>query len=233
MSAFFRIHDGLDREGPGDRHSLDRALAGIAPDARVCDAGCGPGADVAGLLAHVPRGHVHAVDLHPPFVEAVRARFAGDARVTAEVADFTDLRGPCDLIWSAGAVYGPGIAAALAGWRQALAPGGRAAFSHLCWSGAVRPPAAAAFWAEEFPGMGDIADAEAQIAAAGWRILDRWPLGPGGWEAYYGPLEARLDALSPGADPDLAKAIAAHRREIAVWRAHGDSFAYVVFVVAP
>ena len=233
MSAFFRIHAGLDREGPGDRDSLDRALAGVPSDARVCDAGCGPGADVAGLLANVPRGHVHAVDLHPPFVEVVRVRFQGEPRVTAEVADFTDLQGPYDFIWSAGAVYGPGIPAALAGWRRALAPGGRAAFSHLCWTGRARPGPAAAFWAEEFPGIGDIADAEAQIAAAGWRNLARWTLGPGAWEAYYGPLEARLDALSPGANRDLAEAIAAHRAEIDVWRVHGDSFGYVVFVVAP
>ena len=233
MTAFFRIHSGLDREGPGDRASLDRALAGIAPDARICDAGCGPGADVEALLTHVPQGHVHAVDLHPPFVEAVRTRFARDPRVTAEGADFTALTGPYDVIWSAGAVYSTGIPATLAAWRKALAPGGCAAFSHLCWTGAARPPPAAAFWAEEFAAMGDIAQAEAEIAAAGWRLLDRWPLGPAGWEAYYAPLEARLDALGPTADPELAQAIAAHRAEIATWRAHGHSYDYFLFRVAP
>ena len=233
MTAFFRIHSGLDREGPGDRASLDRALAGIAPDARICDAGCGPGADIEALLAHVPEGHVHAVDLHPPFVEAVRTRFAQEPRVTAEIADFTALTGPYDVIWSAGAVYGPGLPATLTAWRKALAPGGRAAFSHLCWTGPARPPAAAAFWAEDFPAMGDIARAEAEIAAAGWRLLDRWPLGPAGWEAYYSPLEARLDALGPTADPALARAIAAHRAEIATWCAHGDSYDYILFLAAP
>ena len=232
MNDFFLIHSGLEREGPGDRASLDRAVAGIAPQGRICDAGCGPGADVAGLLAHVPQGHVHAIDLHPPFVAAVRARFAGDPRVTAEVADMTALRGPYDLIWSAGAVYGPGIPAALACWRRALAPGGRVAFSHLCWTGTARPPDAAAFWAEEFPAMADRAAAEAEITAAGWRVLDTWTLPPAAWAAYYAPLEARLDALAPDADAGLAAAIAAHRREIAVWRAHGDSFGYVMFVAA-
>jgi trans-aconitate methyltransferase len=235
MTAFFRIHDGLEREGPGDRDSLDRVLAaaGVPPDGAICDAGCGPGADVAGLLTHVPRGRVHAVDLHPPFVAAVRARFADDPRVTAEVADFTRLSGPFDLIWAAGSVYAAGITTALAAFRGALAPGGKVAFSHLCWRVDDRPAAAAAFWAEDFPGMDDLAGAQREIAAAGWRVIDEIWLSPAAWAAYYGPMEARLDALEPGAAPDLAEAIAMHRREIAVWREDGASFGYRMFLVAP
>lgn len=235
MNAFFRIHDGLEREGPGDRDSLDRVLAAacLPPDGAICDAGCGPGADVAGLLAHVPLGRVHAVDLHPPFIAAVRARFASEPRVTAETADFTRLSGPFDLIWAAGAVYAVGIATALAAFRQALAPGGKVAFSHLCWRGADRPCGAAAFWAEEFPGMEDLHGVQSEIAAAGWRVIEEFWLSPDAWAAYYDPLEARLDALEPGAAPDLAEAIAMHRREIAVWRTDGNSFGYRMFLVAP
>ena len=233
--GFFAIHSGLPREGPGDRASLDRALrlAGLAPDAALCDAGCGPGADIAALLAHVPRGRVHAVDLHPPFIEAVRRRFADNPRITAEVADMGRLPGRYDFIWSAGAVYQIGIAAALASFRRALRPGGRAAFSDLCWTGTARPAGAVAFWAGEYPQMTDIAGVEAQIAAAGARVLDRQILAPEAWENYYMPLEARLDALEPGATGDLAAQIAAHRREIAVWRAHGDSFGYGLWLVIP
>jgi SAM-dependent methyltransferase len=233
--AFFAIHSDLPREGPGDRASLDWALAraGVRPDAAICDAGCGPGADIEGLLAHVPQGRVHAVDLHPPFVAAVRARFAAEPRVTAEVADMTRLAGPYDFIWSAGAVYGPGIGPALAGFRAALVPGGRVAFSHLCWLGSERPGPAAEFWAEDYPGMTDLAGAEAEIAAAGARLVDAVTLPPAAWEAYYGPMEARLDALAPGADGDLAEAIALHRREIEVWRRFGDSYGCRLFLVVP
>jgi hypothetical protein len=234
-AAFFEIHRGLPREGPGDRASLGWALglAGVRPDATVCDAGCGPGADLPGLLAHLPRGRVHAVDLHLPFVQSVRTRFAADPRVTAERACMTQLPGRYDFIWSAGAVYSVGIAAAMAGFRAALVPGGRAAFSHLCWLGEARPEAAAAFWAEEYPPMTDLAGVQAEIAGAGTRVFGTMTLGPGAWAAYYGPLEARLDVLEPAATGALAEAVAAHRREIAVWRAHGDSFGYVLFVVAP
>lgn len=234
-AAFFAIHSGLPREGPGDRASLDWALklAGVGQGAAICDAGCGPGADIEALLAHVPRGRVHAVDLHPPFVAEVRARFAHDPRVTAAVADMAALAGPFDFIWSAGAVYNLGLGPALAAFRAALVPGGRAAFSHLCWLGADRPEAAVAFWAGEYPGMEDLAAARAAIAAAGARLIGAMTLPPAAWQAYYGPLSAPLDRLEPGAGPELAAAIAAHRREIAVWRAHGGSFGYVLFVVAP
>ncbi|MGY6412291.1 MAG: class I SAM-dependent methyltransferase [Alkalilacustris sp.] len=234
-AAFFAIHSDLAREGPGDRASLDRALAraGVRPDGTICDAGCGPGADIEGLLAHVPRGRVHAVDLHPPFIDAVRARFATDPRVTAEVADMTRLAGPFDLIWSAGAIYGPGIGPALTAFRAALAPGGHVAFSELCWLGPARPGPAAAFWAAEHPAMTDIAGLEAQIAAAGARTVHAVTLPPAASAAYYEPMEARLDALAPSATGALAEAIALHRHEIDIWRRFGDSFGHRLFVVAP
>ena len=67
--AFFTVHADLPREGPGSRADLDWAVrvAGVSDTARILDAGCGPGADIEGLLAHAPRGHVMAVDTHAPF----------------------------------------------------------------------------------------------------------------------------------------------------------------------
>ena len=235
MTAFFRIHEGLPREAPGDRESLDWALglAGVGPAARICDAGCGPGADIPALLAHAPAGHVHAIDLHAPFIERVRAAHEGDRRVIAEVGDMARLAGPFDLIWSAGAAYHLGVTAALEGWRCALAPGGRVAFSELCWTGEARPGPAARFFAAEYPPMTDAAGVRAQIAAAGYRCLGSRFLSRAGWAAYYAPMEARLDALEPGDDPDLAEAVALHRQEISVWRDHGASFGYLVCVAAP
>ena len=153
--------------------------------------------------------------------------------MTAEVADFTGLPGPYDLIWSAGAAYDPGLGRALAAFRGALGPAGCIAFSHLCWRTGPRPDAAVAFWAAEFPAMTDRAGAEAEVAAAGLRILDAFWLPPAAWAAYYLPMEARLDALTAGADAEMAAVIAAHRAEIAIWRAHGDSYGYRLMVVAP
>lgn len=230
MSAgdIFDLFLPLDRCGPGDPDSLRWALtvAGTGPGAAVLDAGCGTGADLPGLLAAVPQGRVVAVDTAARFIDRVRARFP---QVRAEVADMADPPGgPFDLIWSAGAIYHPGVGPVLAAWRGHLAPGGRVAFSDLCWTGPTRPAPVAAFFAAEGAVVHDAEGLEAQVRAAGWRLLGaRW-LGPAGWAAYYQPLVARLDGFD--GDPGL---IAGFRREIGLWHAHGASYDYRLIVAEP
>ena len=92
--AFFAIHEGLPREGPGDRQSLERALdiSGVDRSAalRVLDIGCGPGKQTLALAESLPRGTIGGIDLHPPFVEALEqaARAAGvGERIQARVGD--------------------------------------------------------------------------------------------------------------------------------------------------
>lgn len=217
----------LDRAGPGDADSLRWALgvAGTAPDARVLDAGCGTGADTGALLAAVPQGKVTALDKAELFAKAVAAKFPAATVVCGDMA--APPAGPYDLIWSAGAVYTIGIGRALAAWRGVLAPGGRVAFSDLRWTTAAPPDGARAFWAGEGVDLTDAAGLEAEIAAAGWRVLGaRW-LGRAGWQAYYAPIDAAL------ATCDDAALVAALRAEIACWRDYGDSYDYRLVVVEP
>lgn len=232
--AFFRIHSGLDREGPGDRESLDWALGQVAlpPDARILDAGCGPGADIAALLAHAPRGSVVAMDSHAPFADRAARAHAGDARISVICADMADPPGRFDLIWSAGAVYFLGVTEALAAWRKALAPGGAVAFSQIAWKTAAPAAEARDFW-RQYPAMCDAAGAAARVAAAGYRVVARRWLPDAAWEAYYTPLEARIAALRPGAGAELAEALAAEAAEIALWRRHRADFGYLQLVVRP
>ena len=223
--TIFDLFDGLDRAGPGERESLDRALAGVAPDAAVLDAGCGRGADLPALLARVPQGRVVAVDTSPDFIAHVRAAFPA---VQAEVADMADPPGgPFDAIWSAGAVYHLGVGAALAAWRAHLAPGARVAFSDLCLTGPAPAPAVTAFFAAEGVTLREAAALEAEVRAAGYRIADAFWLPTEAWAAYYLPLERRLDGLPENA---VARGF---RDEIALWRAHGGDFGYRLVVAQP
>lgn len=235
-NAFFELYGALDREGPGDRESLDWALsvARPAPNAVVLDAGCGSGADVPGLLAHVPRGRVVAIDLHPPFIDRVRAAHDGDPRVRAEVADMANPPGgPFDLIWSAGAIYFLGVTKGLQAWRHHLSPGGRVAFSEVAWIVDAPSGSARAFWGTEYPDITDRAGVSRQVEAAGFRVLsDQW-LPAQAWEAYYGRLEARAHGLRPGADAELIKVLDMTEREIAIWRTHGGEFGYLLVVAEP
>jgi SAM-dependent methyltransferase len=224
-----RLFDGVVRCAPGDVASLKRACTGLAPTAAILDAGCGNGADLPVLLAMVPEGRVTAVDLIPSFVSGIRARFP---QVTAMVADMTDPpAGPYDLIWSGGAVYGPGVIAALSAWRGVLAPGGRVALTDLVLRVQTPSPDVAAFFAAEGAPLRDVQGICAEVEAAGWRCADGFWLPDGAWDAYYLPVERRLDTLQD--DAEMVELVSDFRREIALWRQHGTEYGYYLMIAVP
>ncbi len=217
----------LDRAGPGDAESLRWALdvAQTPDDARVLDAGCGTGADTGTLIHAVPRGRVVALDAAEAFIDVVAGKYPQAEAVAGDM--LVPPPGPYDLIWSAGAVYNTGVAAALSAWRPHLAPRGRVAFSDLRWTGMERPQAVVDFFASEGVTLSDCDALEAEIAQAGWRVLGaRW-VGRAGWAAYYEPLEAQL------ANERDEALVEAFKSEINCWKLHGDSYDYRLVVVEP
>ncbi|WP_165814398.1 class I SAM-dependent methyltransferase [Pararhodobacter oceanensis] len=228
MPTIVKLFRDLDRLSPGSAESLRWALAVAATpkDARILDAGCGTGADLATLNAAAPQGEIVALDIEPDFIGRVRARYP---KIAAHIGDMTDPpAGPYDLIWSSGAVYNVGITAALTAWRPHLAEGGRVAFSDLRARSDNPPAEVREFWAEVDLQLRSTADLEQEIAAAGYRLLDaRW-VGPAGWASYYGPIEVELDGFT--AAPEL---IAHLKSEIALWRSHGVNYGARLVVVAP
>lgn len=232
--AFFTLHADLPREGPGETADVAWAAetAGIGPDARILDAACGPGGDIGALLRAAPMGHVTAIDLHAPFIEAARARWGADPRVTLMTGDMTDPSGPFDVIWCAGAVYFLGIEAALRAWAPRLAPGGVIAFSEPCLFTDTPSEGAIAFW-EGYARLTDATGIAAQVAAAGFTTLATRAVGDIGWESYFRPMEARIAKLRPGADAALASVLDEAEAEIALWRAHRAETGYLLSLVRP
>lgn len=234
--SFFTLHRGLSREGPGASEDVLRALelAGTRGAARVCDAGCGPGADSETLAEALPEARIDALDLHAPFAEATAARCARfGGRVRAWAGPMEDLSGPYDLIWCAGALYFLGVTEGLMAWRKALAPGGRVAFSEPVLLDGPVTEAERAFW-KEYPAITDQAGILARVEAAGYRLLGSFPVIGAAWEGYYAPLEARIAALrAASASPALEAMLVENEREIAAWRAGRERIAYSLSVVEP
>lgn len=233
-NAFFTLYQSLDREGPGEPADVAWAaeVLGLATDARICDAGCGSGADVPALLAAAPEGRITAVDSHGPFIDELLLRIDADPRVTAYKGNMAKLKGPYDLIWSAGALYFLGIEKGLKAWRPALAKGGAVAFSEPCLFTHAPSEATRRFWAE-YPGVTDAAGIDAQIRAAGFETIATRRLSDAAWEAYYRPLEARVAMLRPGADAELAAVLDAAQTEIETFRAARAETGYLLSVVRP
>lgn len=235
MEAFFSLHRDLVREGPGVPEDVAWAasLAGVPADARIADVACGPGGDIAALLGAAPQGHVTALDKTAHFVDAARALWRDDPRVTVLRADMASIINSYDLVWCAGAVYFMGVEAALGAWRKSLSKGGVIAFSEACWFTDTPSDRPKALWAEGYPAMTDTAGITAQIAAAGYEVLGQRRLPDAAWEAYFTPLDARIAALRPGADAALAQVLDAAEEEAACWRAHRDEYGYLLSVVRP
>ena len=238
--AFFAVHSGLDREGPGTAADVAWACraAGTPSDALICDAACGTGADVAALRRAAPAGRVAAFDRHLPFVADAAARSAGDAGVTVTqgvlVSDGTGLPdpaalGPFDLLWCAGAVYFVGVEAALRAWRPALRPGGAAAFSEpVTWG----PPdeETRAFWGGE---VLDERSLDAAVEAAGWAVVARSRVADEGWRLYHDGLERRCAAFDRCEAEPIRAAAAEARREARDWERLRGRLGYALRVVRP
>ena len=99
------------------------------PGERVLEIGCGTGTTTLRLAGLVGEGgHVTAVDVSRPMLEAARARLAGLAQVTLMEADaaFATFAAPFDLVTSRfGVMFFEDPAAAFANLRASLVPGGR------------------------------------------------------------------------------------------------------------
>ncbi|NJS40315.1 MAG: class I SAM-dependent methyltransferase [Rhodobacteraceae bacterium] len=238
------LFDGLDRCAPGDAASVARVCAGVASGAAVLDAGCGRGADLPALCAAVPGARVVAVDTAADFVAHVAKAFPHARAVCGDMANPSG--GPFDLIWSGGAIYNLGVAAALCAWRPHLAPGGRVAFSDLVLRGNGPPatrdalsaseaiaPELAEFFANEGVPLRNAAALRDEVAAAGFRVAETFWMPDQAWADYYLPLEPRLAIAETAAEPDTRAMAAAFRAEIALWRRHGTQYGYLVCVAVP
>lgn len=243
-AVFFDVHSGLPREGPGNRACTERALklAGELPhEPRVLDIACGPGMQTMDLADLLPAARIVALDNHPPFVEETRRRAAARGfadRVTAALGDMRALDFPparFDLIWCEGAAYVMGIGRALRAWRPLLKPGGRLALSEAVWLRPDPPEAVRRCWAEEYPEMTDVKGCRALVRDCGYALLGDFVLPEAAWwDDYYTPKAARVECLAVkyAGDPPAEAVLRECREEMAMYRAHADSYGYLFLVMA-
>jgi len=242
--TFEALHADLPQQGPGDDASTLRALAAcrdLPPQPRILDVGCGPGRQTI-TLARAAGADILAVDLHPPFLAELERRAAAaaagvEARIETRVSDMRALDlspGSFDLVWSEGAAYIMGLGDAARAWRPLLRPGGSLVVSELVWSRPEEPPAdLAAFWAEEYPALGHLADAESALAAAGFDVVETFPIPDSAWWSdYYAPLQVRIGELRAtiGREPEAAAVLDAMAREIDMRRRFPEWYEYRFFM---
>ena len=237
LKLLFEVFEGTPRQGPGSVETTRHAL-GMLPDSlqveRVLDLGCGTGGSTL-VLAQDTGAHVTAVDIHRPFLEALRTR-AGELgladRITTVAADMADaplLGTGFDLVWAEGSAYSIGFEAALRGWRPLLRPGGCLVVSELVWFHSEPAERARAFFADEYPDMRDEATRIDQARSAGYDLLGSFRLPAEDWYAYYAGLELPLhNAISRRGELEVHAGL---RREREIYEACGDDYGYVCLVL--
>ncbi|MCC1491622.1 trans-aconitate 2-methyltransferase [Cognatishimia sp. F0-27] len=231
--AFFCLHRGLDREGPGLPEEAAEALrgAGVPRDGVIAELGCGPGADLDALAALVPDGRVVGIEAHPGFVAEAQARITMP-NATVETGDMAEIAAhadaPFDAVWSAGALYFMGLETGPSTVAGALKPGGVLAFSEPCFFTETPSQAARDFW-DGYETRTAEAIAKA-LKVAGFDVLRQTPVSEAAWEAYFQPLDARIAALRPDADPALTAVLDAAEAEARAWRALRRETGYLISV---
>jgi len=236
------LHLGLLQQGPGSDAQTARALGmlpALGPDARILDAGCGPGRQTL-ALARATGASIVAIDLMPQFLEQLEQRVeeAGLAdRITArqlsmDALDYDDAA--FDLIWSEGAIYSIGFEAGLRLWRRFLRPGGHAVVTEATWLVEDRPAAAVDFWAEAYPAMQDAQQNLASAERAGYAPVGHFVLpSEDWWTDYYTPIEARLPALREkyAGNPEALAQLDDCERESEIHRRYSASYGYVFYLL--
>lgn len=242
MKAFFELHCGIPREGPGSDEATRTALGYLPllpPRARIFDLGCGPGKQTL-VLARELRTPIIAVDFHEPFIEVLKESAEKEGLsdlIEARVGDMGDLKEPegsIDLIWAEGSIFVLGFGEGLELWRPLLKPQGLVAATELTWTTDDRRQYVVDFFAREYPAMCNV-DENLEIARSkGYKILKHFSLDPSvWWDEYLTPLDERARRLRSRAaeEPELARVLADHDREIDVCRRFQDHFAYVFYIL--
>ena len=240
-TLFWAVHQGLPREAPGDDASTLQALAMIPSlphTPQILDIGCGPGAQTV-ALAQATQGQITAVDTHQPFLDVLarRAEQAGVSdRITPLNMSMFELTfdNPFDLIWSEGAIYIIGFEKGLKAWRLLLKPSGYLVVTEATWLKPDPPEAAASFWDEAYPEMGDVAENVARINRSGYRLIDHFTLPKSAWwDHYYHPMAARIaDLRQQYAENDKAQRILdLEAAEIDLYRKYSDYYGYVFYIL--
>ena len=235
MADFNTIFESLDRWGPGLEAETIKAF-NLLPSVpkTILEIGCGQGIATT-VLANQSDAVITAVDNHEDALNRLRQRAieAGVAdKVVAQCASMTDLPfddASFDVIWAEGCAYIMGVNNALKQWRPLLKEQGVLVLSDLVWHTDKPSTERQAFWSKEYPDMTTVDQRIKQAQAAGYEVLKHFTLSDEAWQAYFLPLQQRVNALKESMLE--SQAIKDIQTELDIYHQGFEQFGYQVFIL--
>ncbi|MEZ9553163.1 class I SAM-dependent methyltransferase, partial [Vibrio breoganii] len=232
---FMKVYETLDRWGPGSEQETLNAL-NLVPltSHNILEIGSGKGLATT-VLANNTQAPITVVDNEQSALDRLVERFTEHGlndRIKPVCASMTDLpfepKG-FDLIWAEGSAYIMGVESALKEWRPLLEHNGVMMLSDLVWFTDKQTPEAQEFWKGEYPDMVSVDIRLEQIKAAGYKVVEHFPLSQQAWENYYLPLKQRAIELTPSM-PD-SNALNDINTEVSIFERYLDEFGYEMFII--
>jgi len=235
MQDFNLVFEALETWGPGSKADRLKAL-NIVPNQihTILEIGCGQGIATQ-ILAENTQATITAADNEEFALDALMQKMKAkglDNRISTLCANMTSL--PCepasfDLIWSEGSAYIMGVEAALKAWKPLLKEDGVLVLSDAVWSVDNPHKETLAFWQNEYPDMTTVEIRIKQAEDAGYELIDTFSLSEEAWQAYYRPLEARLNELKE--ELYGSSVLADIEREIAIFHQRAGEYDYQMFIL--
>jgi len=232
MDLFYRLFEGMERQGPGDNDYALQVLSQL-PEAdalaQVLDMGCGTGAGAL-LLAEHTAAHVTALDNYQPFLDRLseRAQAQGvGSRVTPVNGSMFEPPFDAeqfDLVWAEGCAYLMGFDNALNTWRSLLGPGGYLFITEMSWFTDSPSAEAESFWHANYPDMQHATVLEKKAHSSGYQVLHASHLPQRAWEAFYADMAEQIDQLH--AEKGDHRVFEECQAEMDIYRRYGTEFGY-------
>jgi ubiquinone/menaquinone biosynthesis C-methylase UbiE len=239
---FFQIHQGMDREGPGDYHSTKRAflkLIDLPSHPKILDIGCGPGSQTLDL-ATLTNGQIIAIDNHLPYINQLQQKVLDKAlseKITVLQGDMSALdflNTSFDIIWAEGSIYIIGFENGLKQWKPLLKEKGYLVASEITWLEPNAPTELKEFWHMGYPAMQDIESNLKIIQKSGYKIVDHFVLPESSWwNQYYQPIEKKLQDLRQHYqnDAEALEVIDMEQSEIDLYRKYSKYYGYLFYIM--
>jgi ubiquinone/menaquinone biosynthesis C-methylase UbiE len=239
---FFKLHEGLPRQGPGSAESTRtayQAIQNIDPNPTILDIGCGPGAQTL-ELASISGGKVTGLDIYKPFLDDLKTKALSqnlDQNINIVLGDMYELHfepETFDIIWSEGAIYIIGFEQGLRNWRYYLKPNGYLAVTELSWLKADPPNEPVEYWSNNYQGMSSIEENVKSLQNCGYELVKHFILPSNDWwNEYYTPLAIKIGEFRNSyADDDKALfSLDEEDKEIDMFKKYSDWYGYVFYIM--